>query len=167
MIPHSDLLGTGYSCFLSLQALAHDFPSIFQSHGFRDVQPPAVTHSTEGTELNPRKRPRTEEEKQQWFQSGIVKPCRRAVAEWRCSQREPERLSTSVPAWDFILTLRLQRANFCGTKFLCVWNNCTFIIKTYVFYNKQPQLWGWGFFCLFFWGERGGMGATTPSFHTG
>ncbi|RMC10652.1 hypothetical protein DUI87_12363 [Hirundo rustica rustica] len=35
------------------------------SHGFRDVQPPAVTHSTEGTELNPRKRPRREEEKQQ------------------------------------------------------------------------------------------------------
>ncbi|NXR97464.1 RA51C protein, partial [Oxylabes madagascariensis] len=34
------------------------------SHGFRDVQPPAVTHSTGGTELNPRKRPRTEEEKQ-------------------------------------------------------------------------------------------------------
>ncbi|NXM10314.1 RA51C protein, partial [Ploceus nigricollis] len=34
------------------------------SHGFRDVQPPAVTASTEGTELNPRKRPRTEEEKQ-------------------------------------------------------------------------------------------------------
>ncbi|KFO57177.1 DNA repair protein RAD51 3, partial [Corvus brachyrhynchos] len=34
------------------------------SHGFRDVQPPAVTHSTEGTEMNPRKRPRTEEEKQ-------------------------------------------------------------------------------------------------------
>ncbi|NWT54269.1 RA51C protein, partial [Erythrocercus mccallii] len=34
------------------------------SHGFRDAQPPAVTHSTEGTELNPRKRPRTEEEKQ-------------------------------------------------------------------------------------------------------
>ncbi|NXY65722.1 RA51C protein, partial [Callaeas wilsoni] len=33
-------------------------------HGFRDVQPPAVTHGTEGTEMNPRKRPRTEEEKQ-------------------------------------------------------------------------------------------------------
>ncbi|NXO27104.1 RA51C protein, partial [Cisticola juncidis] len=32
-------------------------------HGFRDVQPPAVPHSTEGTGLNPRKRPRTEEEK--------------------------------------------------------------------------------------------------------
>ncbi|NWX33768.1 RA51C protein, partial [Notiomystis cincta] len=32
-------------------------------HGFRDVQPPAATHSTEGTGMNPRKRPRTEEEK--------------------------------------------------------------------------------------------------------
>ncbi|NWV30755.1 RA51C protein, partial [Grantiella picta] len=33
------------------------------SHGFRDVQPPAVTPSAEGTEVNPRKRPRSEEEK--------------------------------------------------------------------------------------------------------
>ncbi|KAL9826519.1 DNA repair protein RAD51 homolog 3 [Geothlypis trichas] len=33
--------------------------------GFRDVQPPAAPASTGGTELNPRKRPRTEEEKQQ------------------------------------------------------------------------------------------------------
>ncbi|NWU03034.1 RA51C protein, partial [Urocynchramus pylzowi] len=36
---------------------------LITSHGFRDVQPPAVTPSTEGAELNPRKRPRTEEEK--------------------------------------------------------------------------------------------------------
>ncbi|NXE52149.1 RA51C protein, partial [Casuarius casuarius] len=32
-------------------------------HGFRDVQPPAVTQNPEGTEMNPRKRPRREEEK--------------------------------------------------------------------------------------------------------
>ncbi|NWT32983.1 RA51C protein, partial [Cardinalis cardinalis] len=32
-------------------------------HGFRDVQPPAGTAGTGGTELNPRKRPRTEEER--------------------------------------------------------------------------------------------------------
>ncbi|NWJ07497.1 RA51C protein, partial [Crypturellus undulatus] len=32
-------------------------------HGFRDVQPPAVTQNTDGTEMNPRKRPRSEEEK--------------------------------------------------------------------------------------------------------
>ncbi|NXE87297.1 RA51C protein, partial [Menura novaehollandiae] len=33
------------------------------SHGFRDVQPPAVTQNAAGTEVNPRKRPRREEEK--------------------------------------------------------------------------------------------------------
>ncbi|NWV78094.1 RA51C protein, partial [Dasyornis broadbenti] len=40
-------------------------PYHITSHGFRDVQPPAVAHSTEGTEMNPRKRLRTgtEEEK--------------------------------------------------------------------------------------------------------
>ncbi|KAM8797207.1 DNA repair protein RAD51 homolog 3 [Eudromia elegans] len=32
-------------------------------HGFRDVQPPAVTQNPDGTEMNPRKRPRREEEK--------------------------------------------------------------------------------------------------------
>ncbi|KAJ7411227.1 DNA repair protein RAD51 3 [Pitangus sulphuratus] len=54
-----------------ITALAHDFPYIFQPHGFRDVQPPAVAQNAAGTEMNPRKRPRTEEEeeKQQRFQS--------------------------------------------------------------------------------------------------
>ncbi|NXO79562.1 RA51C protein, partial [Sitta europaea] len=32
-------------------------------HGFRDVQPAAVPESTEGAELNPRKRPRPAEDK--------------------------------------------------------------------------------------------------------
>ncbi|KGL78024.1 DNA repair protein RAD51 3, partial [Tinamus guttatus] len=32
-------------------------------HGFRDVQPPAVAQNPDGTEMNPRKRPRREEEK--------------------------------------------------------------------------------------------------------
>ncbi|XP_054703661.1 DNA repair protein RAD51 homolog 3 isoform X1 [Grus americana] len=38
-------------------------PYQITSHGFRDVQPPAVTQNAEGTEMNPRKRPRREEEK--------------------------------------------------------------------------------------------------------
>ncbi|PKU35628.1 hypothetical protein llap_14068 [Limosa lapponica baueri] len=38
-------------------------PKVGQSHGFRDVQPPAVTQNAEDTEMNPRKRPRREEEK--------------------------------------------------------------------------------------------------------
>ncbi|NXN98029.1 RA51C protein, partial [Rhinopomastus cyanomelas] len=37
-------------------------PYNITSHGFRDVQPPAVTLSAEDTEMNPRKRPRREEE---------------------------------------------------------------------------------------------------------
>ncbi|NXQ89076.1 RA51C protein, partial [Nyctibius grandis] len=43
--------------------LSHDFAYMLQSHGFRDVQPPAVTQNAEDTEMNPRKRPRREEEK--------------------------------------------------------------------------------------------------------
>ncbi|XP_035416975.1 DNA repair protein RAD51 homolog 3 isoform X2 [Cygnus atratus] len=38
-------------------------PYTITPHGFRDVQPPAVTQNTESTEVNPRKRPRREEEK--------------------------------------------------------------------------------------------------------
>ncbi|EOB05165.1 DNA repair protein RAD51-like protein 3, partial [Anas platyrhynchos] len=38
-------------------------PYTITPHGFRDVQPPAVTQNTESTEMNPRKRPRREEEK--------------------------------------------------------------------------------------------------------
>ncbi|XP_030318497.1 DNA repair protein RAD51 homolog 3 isoform X2 [Calypte anna] len=38
-------------------------PYCITPHGFRDVQPPAVTQEAEGTEMNPRKRPRREEEK--------------------------------------------------------------------------------------------------------
>ncbi|NWX05214.1 RA51C protein, partial [Caloenas nicobarica] len=38
-------------------------PYCITSHGFRDVQLPAVTQNAEDTETNPRKRPRREEEK--------------------------------------------------------------------------------------------------------
>lgn len=63
IIPYSDLLGTSYSYFISIEVLSCDFAYMLQSHGFRDVQPPAVTQNAEDTEMNPRKRPRREEEK--------------------------------------------------------------------------------------------------------
>ena len=43
--------------------MSHDFTYILQPQGFRDVQPPPVTQNAEGTEMNPRKRSRREEEK--------------------------------------------------------------------------------------------------------
>lgn len=45
------------------KVLSHDVAYMLQSHGFRDVQLPAVTQNAEDTEMNPRKRPRREEEK--------------------------------------------------------------------------------------------------------
>lgn len=61
-MPYSDLLGTSYSCFISTEVLSHQFACMLQPHGFRDVEPPAVTQNAQGAEMNPRKRPRREEE---------------------------------------------------------------------------------------------------------